>query len=476
MANSLITTARGALARVIAPLRKQYVGSGYELPLGGGWIPSKWAANWWQQGYDPLQSGSSAVVYACIAAYAQTIAMCPATHWRAKPTGGGRDEVTNSALSRIMRRPNSYQSTSDFLLNLVDSLYSDGNAYALALRNSRFEVSELHLMPPKSCGARINPSTGDIFYYLGGNEIVERMFSAPGALDFVPQRDVLHIRLDCKRSALVGEPPLTGAYLDMAASSALIRQALSFVANAGRPSGVLQTELQLSKEQVQELRQRWDDQTQGINAGGTPILSSGLKWQQTGGTAQDAQLAEILQLADTRIAMVFRVPLQILGLRAGTGTSGTSSGIARSSGTESLIRFWLASGLGFALNHIEQAFERLFQLDGYPREYLEFQTRALQRSDFKDRLEGLAGGVRGGIYSINEARQLEDLPEVEYGDEPRVQQQDVPLSFWAEQPQPPAPRPTSPRQPSSEGPPDGTASASRAIIKAADRYVRRDAA
>ena len=36
----------------------------------------------------------------------------------------------------------------------------------------------------------------------------------------------------------------------------------------GRPSGVLQTDLKLSPEQLAELRRRWNEQTQGIKERG----------------------------------------------------------------------------------------------------------------------------------------------------------------------------------------------------------------
>ena len=41
------------------------------------------------------------------------------------------------------------------------------------------------------------------------------------------------------------------------------------------------------------------------------------------------------------------------------------------------MQSWIASGLGFALNHIEEAFGLLFRLRGMPDEYLEFDTKAL---------------------------------------------------------------------------------------------------
>jgi hypothetical protein len=60
----------------------------------------------------------------------------------------------------------------------------------------------------------------------------------------------------------------------------------------------------------------------------------------------------------------------------------------------------------------------------------------LLRSAFKDRIDGLARAVQGGIMAPNEARNSEDLDSVEYGDEPRVQQQVVPLSAAASIPRP----------------------------------------
>src|ERR1700757_1140296 len=104
----------------------------YYLPITGGWLPNGAAINWWQQGYDPtFLTTCSAMVEACVSAYAQTVAMCPGDHWRLN-SKGGRDRVKTSALARILRYPNDYQSISDFLLNTVRDLYLTGNSYALA--------------------------------------------------------------------------------------------------------------------------------------------------------------------------------------------------------------------------------------------------------------------------------------------------------------------------------------------------------
>ena len=403
----------------------------------GGYIPPSWPANFWQMGYDPIRVGGGAIVHSCIAAYSQTAAMCPPTHWRS--TGdGGRERVANSALTRVMLKPNAYQSGSDFVLNLVAALYSDGNAYAFATRNNRYEVAELHLMDSAACGAYV-AGNGEVFYSISGNPVVERLLTKEAA-KAVPARDVLHLKLDARNgNPLKGEPPLTNAMLDIAASNSMVRQALDFAQNAAKPSGVLTTDQPLESWQTQEIRQMWLDRTTGANAGGTPILSSGLKWQQVSSTSRDAQLAELLQIADGRIATAYRIPLPLLSLW----------GAQIQAGGEDQMRFWVSGALGFALNHIEDGIGRFFQVTGWPTEYLEFDTAVLLRSNQRDRIEALARGVQGGIYSPNEARALEDLPAAEDGDSPRVQQQVVPLEAWS-QPPPSSPRPDAPGAP--EGP------------------------
>jgi hypothetical protein len=153
------------------------------------------------------------------------------------------------------------------------------------------------------------------------------------------------------------------------------------------------------------------------------------------GPPKDLQLAELLKLTRDQIALVFRVPLPVLGVAEVSAST-----------TEQLYAAWLASGLGFALNHLEEAFGDLFNLKGQPDEYCEWDTEALLRSARKERVEMLVRGVQGGLFSPNEARAAEDLPAVPFGSEPRVQAQNVPLSAVAMVPAAPVP-PSAPAAP-----------------------------
>jgi HK97 family phage portal protein len=436
--------ARGLLAAAVRPLAAlvraaegAYRPGPYYLPVTGGWLSADvgqyW--NWWQKGYLPEgSSGASAIVEACVSAYAQTIAMCPGDHWKQNDKGG-RDRIDTSALSRILRKPNAYQSISDFLLMAVRWLYLEGNAYALALRNSRNEVSELHLFNSRMCRPQVirdpnGPDFGpvEIFYRLSGNQALNPML---GQQLIVPARDVLHLRLTPNEARypypLIGEPPLLAAMQDQAIYDTIMGQQLNFYGNQARPSAVLSTDLVMDKDQVQALRDRWDEQTAQLGQGKTPILTAGLKVQPWGMPAKDAQLAEILKMSEEHVALAYRVPLQVLGM--GEMSFRTA---------EAMMQYWIATGLGFALNHVESGIGAFFGLKGLPEEYVEFDTSVLLRSQMKDRIDALAKGVTGGIFTVNEARGQEGLDRKAYGDEPRLQAQVVPLSAAAAIPTSPA--------------------------------------
>jgi HK97 family phage portal protein len=460
----------GILSRIFGSTeaRSTPEGSYYPGPylVDGGWLPAGTPWNYWQLGQDVMPYTNSAMVEACVSAYAQTVAMCPGNHLM-KNERGGMDRVTNSALSRILRQPNPYQNISEFLLNGVSSLYIEGNAYAVAFRNQRNEISELHWMDPRHCHASVAPVSrddgwGGIFYSLSGNPIVEAQIPRE-LLRFVPARDVLHLKLRTNPSyPLEGLSPMLAFALSQATSNAMMRQQLAFYTNQARPSIVLSTERQYTKEQVEVLRQKWNDQSSGLNAGKTPILTDGLKPIPISTSPEQAQLAELMKYTEQQIALAFRVPLQILGINTTPGGP-----------TRALIEDWKSGGLGFCLNHIEEAFGKLFGLKGVPDEYMELDTSILLRSSERERMDTHKIAISGGVRTINESRELEGLPRIEGGDDIRIQQQDVPLDWHDKQLPKPAAPPAPAQEPEEE---DADADDARewtaSLLRAADEHER----
>jgi HK97 family phage portal protein len=400
-----------------------------------GWIPMSAPLNYWQTGQGPYGGGWNSVVFACVALYARTIAQLPGQHFR-KRDDNGADVILNSAASRILRKPNGYQTRSDFLYNLVSSHLMQGNGYALALRNSRNEVDALHLLDPKQVYPLIGED-GSIFYSVGPNQILEKLADPPGDNELrwvIPERDILHIRTFCPKHPLIGVPPLyyaagAAALFDMGTAGMA-----NYFANMSRPSGVLRTDAVLSIAQIEKLRDVWEKQSKGIAIGGVPILTNGLKWEPYGQfNVADYQLLETLKLSINEIARVYAVPGALINDLTG----------ATWNNVEQLITQWLRQGLAYYIDLIELNLDKLFGFERLP-DFCEFNVDTLLRPDFKTRMDGLARAVQAGIYAPNEARAVENLGAADHGDEPRVQQQMVPLSFATDPPTlapaaPPAP-------------------------------------
>jgi HK97 family phage portal protein len=348
-------------------------------------------------------------LYAAINTYAQAVATLPIYHIRLLENGGTK-RITTSALSRILRSPNYYQHASDFLLNLVFALLSTGNAYAFAIRNDRGEVDSLHLMPSHGTQPYIDPDDQAVFYGLGNNPMLGDLTV------MIPARDVLHIRLYTPHHPLIGVSPVRYATTATGINNSISRNQAAFFSNMSRPSGVLSTEEKLTKDQMTALRDAWHEKSRGLNAGDVPILSWGLKWQPFSITSEDAQLIDAYRMSIEDIARVFNVPLMLIG----------DYQKATYNNSEALMRHWLAQGLGFVLEHIEKSFNKFFRLPA--DQVSNFDVNGLLRTDFEARVSGYGKAIQSGLYSPNEARALEGLPAVEYGEEPRVQAQVVPLS------------------------------------------------
>ena len=115
----------------------------------------------WGQFLELLADGSRSdagcrrvsIVEACVWAYVRAIAQLPGYH-RRELDNGGTETVTTSALSRLLRSPNPYQTPSDFLVHLIRSLLLNGNSYWIAQRNDRAEVTALHWTDPRACRVR----------------------------------------------------------------------------------------------------------------------------------------------------------------------------------------------------------------------------------------------------------------------------------------------------------------------------------
>lgn len=367
--------------------------------------------NWFQQGMNiPRRFDRVPTVEACISAYATAVAQLPMQHVRIDENGVRR-LLDSTAITSVLQKPNAYQTPADFLLNLVNCVLHEGNAYVFGVWDGPRTPAEMHLLDPR--GTSVHVAEGEIFYSANGLNM--DLLELKGR-QIIPSRFIGHLKLHTPRDPLVGVSPIQAAAASIATNSAILSGSAGFFQNMSRPSGVLSTELELDKAQMYQLRQAWNEQSKGLNSGGVPILGNGLKWEPMSISSQDAQLVEAWRMSVEDIARVFRVPPPLIG-HLDDATYANVNG---------LMQFWLQTGLGFHVRHIEEMLTRFFRLPA--DQAVELDTSVLLRTDEKARLEALGVGVTKGVLSPNEARRREGLPPVEGGDMPRVQQQMIPLN------------------------------------------------
>ena len=430
----------GVLSRILAPFRRKAMDA-------GSWTTTTAPWNFWQFTGTPssMDAGTYGPVYACWAIIAQEVSRIPLRHFKKLDDGSVVDIV--AAPSRVFRTPNSFQTRSDLFLYLVRSLLSDGNAYARVTRNGRFEIAALNPINPRMCWPHVDQSTGDVYYHVS-DSIEAALSGAPDDL-WVPARDMLHIRLFTPTHPLIGETPLVAAALSVQSGQAISAQVAAFFGNMARPSGIIRHPGRLDNEAILRIKTRFKEASNGPRAGDPVVFTEGMEWMNLTMSAVDADLIASAKLTQTQIAQVYRVPPFMLG----------DLEQAKFASVEALTRWFVNSGLGFYLDHISDSLTRIF---GLPlNEEIEFDYEAaLFRSDFKEFMGALEVATRSGVLSPNEARAMRRLPPVQDGDQPRVQQQLVPLSYGAAL-QPPSNTPAPAPAPDTTPPPDPQAKAVR---------------
>ena len=395
-----------------------------------GWMDTRWDLGFWQQDRSLPQMTVNETVEACVSALAQTLAMCPVHHYVTDANGTKRRQ-TGSNVERVIRYPNSYQSRTEFFNTLIRAMYFTGNGLAVGTRDNRGAIGRLDIVDSRSTRGVFDPETGDVYYW------VSPLTQGPplrfdSSTDMVwPGREVLHLRLHSARNPLDGVTPIYSAAANISASNALTGHQASFFNNMARPSGALFTDEKLKPKDMDQLRAAVNAQAKATESGGLPIFGWGMEFKSMSLNSQDAQLVEAYGMTVEGISRAFRVPLALINdLRNSTLNN-----------AEAMMNWFLASGLGFLLEHVELELGRLFDLPF--NACVNFETEVLLRADWKSRVETITEGMRGGLYSPDEGRAKEGLPPAPdgHGEEPRVQRQVVPLSAYQDMAEEPEPEP-----------------------------------
>jgi len=376
-------------------------GNVFSVPFGNGW----------ERGLSG-STGTNGTVMAVVTVISRVLSASYPNHVRLTEKGG-RETVTTSAAHRLLMHPNAAQNVVDFVSSVIFALSFYGNYYAYVKRNARYEPIALIPLDPSKKRAYFSDDYTEVFYDVSdaGSFGTDRDTN-----QLVPSRDILHIKLPSRTSVLHGDSTITYAAGASAINAAIQGSSASFLANMNRPSGILATDEKLTGAQMTELRTKFDETSKGVNQGKVPILGFGLKWYPMSISANDAQVVETYNMSVLDICRVFGVPIQLLGLESNGAASSVST----------LIGQFKAGSLLYLAELIEFSLEDLFSMD-HVKDTVRFDLDNVSRADFETEINTLTKGVQNAVFSPNEARNKVGLDSVPYGDEPRIQAQNVRL-------------------------------------------------
>lgn len=327
-------------------------------------------------------------------------------HLMRRKADGTTEKAKDHPLYKVLhRRPNSFQTATEFKSYMQLVALLDGNAYALIVRTGR-EIRELIPLPRR----QVKP-------VLDGYKLRFEYNRPSGGRVFLEQRDVFCFRSPISLDGLTGLGLLDVAADTIGLSLIAQRAAGKLLSKGMMAGGALETDKTLGEEAIDNLKESLAENYAGSDAAGDwLVLEEGLKAKPFAGSAKDAELAEIRKQEAEEVARFTGVPRPLLMFDE------TSWG----SGIEQLGLFFVTYGLLMWFVIWEEAIWRMLE----PTEqegrdgsilYAKYNERALLRGSMKDQAEFMARALGSGgghaWMTPNEARDNFDMNPRDGGDD-----------------------------------------------------------
>lgn len=352
-------------------------------------------------------------VYSCITLIANDIGKLKPRIVREDENGIWSPQK-NSPFASVLKKPNGYQNHIQFKQWWVMSKLTRGNTYALKVRDARGMVTALYLLDPTFVTVLVSDD-GSVFYQLRR----DNLSGLNSETVTVPASEIIHDRMNCLFHPLVGVSPLYACGLAAGQGLAIQQNAKQFFANGSQPGGVLSAPGAISDETAKRLKATWETNYSGKNAGKIAVVGDGLKYEPMIMSAVDAQMVELLQMSAETVCSAYHVPKDMVGVGADPTYSNAEARTLRyySQCLQSLIEeYELVVGEGLSL---PRGVEVQLDLEG------------LLRMDSEAQAKVAAEEIKAGYLAPDEARKRRNLPPVEGGATPYMQQQNYSLAALA---------------------------------------------
>ncbi len=377
----------------------------------------EWTKGAWQShsSYDQNESVLSyPTIFSCQTTIANDIAkLKPITQQR---KGRVWEEVDNTAITGLLLKPNDYQNYIQFQEAWITSKLLTGNVYCLKVREPGSDkVAELHVLDPYKVEPLV-ADNGDVYYRLKQNNL-NKVFEEELTL---PATEIIHDRFNCIFHPLVGLSPLFAAAISAQTGQSSQKNIKSFLRNGSNPGGILSAPGAISDTTAQRLKEKFEAGFTGENSGKVAVAGDDLKFIPIRMSNVDAQVIELMGWNDERICSVYHVP----GYMVGVGEMPKFDNI------EALVRSYYSQCLQVLIEAMESSLDAGLKLGNGMRVQLDVEA-GLFRMDSATLITTLSEGTKSGLYAPNEAREKLNLPPVDGGESPYMQQQNYSLAALA---------------------------------------------
>lgn len=402
--------------RVLLPLARKALDLRPVDDRRGWWKILESYSGAWQQNVEinPDTVDAYWANFACVTLICSDIAKMPLAVMN---YDAANDIWVKSKKRPVLRKPNNFQTTIEFVFSWIVSQLRYGNTYVLKQRDDKDFVKAMFVLDPRKVTPLVT-RLGDVYYQLNTDELAGLNNAEPL---IVPASEIIHDRMYTLHHPLVGVSPVYACGMQAMQGAAIIGTSAGFFTNRGLPAGVLTAPGHIPDDTAQRLKQYFEDNFTGQNAGKIAVLGDNLKFETLAATATDSQLIEQLKMTGEMIAACYHVP----GYKIGVGQMPSVSN------TAALNQQYYDQCLQFLVEKMEARLDDGLELkDG--EEECWFDTTALMRMDPSTMSTVMGQKVKDGIYSPNEARRADNLPPVKGGDQPFLQQQNYSLGDLAE--------------------------------------------
>lgn len=408
----MIKTMSGRVVAAAKALR----GTPSSLKSRVGGLVRDWYPGAWQQNREKWFAKTERyyAIFSCMTLISGDIAKLPIKVVRKHEDGTWREEV--GPLSKLIRKPNEYQTRIQFIENWVLCKLHHGNTYVLKIRDKDGIVVGWRILDPKYVSVLVSDA-GNVYYQLA----TDSLSGVTNDNVTVPASEIIHDRFNCLYHPLVGLSPIYAASLAAAQGLAMQKNSVRLFNNGGQNPGILTAPGQIDEADALRIKAHWESEYSGSNnAGKVAVLGSGLEFKSASVSSVDAQLIEQLKWSAEVCCGCFHVPPYMIGVGA----------IPNASNVQALILQYYSQCLQVLIESLELLLDEGAETD--EEVGFEFDIESLLRMDGTAMAEYLSKLKEASIVTINEARLKVGLPPVEGGDTVWMQQQNYSITALEE--------------------------------------------